>query len=354
MLSRGGGGGDEDEEGDPTPLAAAYAAVIDAEADEAELAASVARVENDLLVGGGAGFGFAAPAASAPFVARIEHDVLVGGAHLARRAVDAHCGGWTALHFAADRQDARGTQTVELLLEAGARTDVANEAGETPLHLAVDSGNAASVLALLSRGARPGAADFRGLTALHIAAKRGNDLVLSWLLRLRSAGASPNALTRDARSALHFAVAGAAGAERTAGPLRCVRLLLAAGANPDVQNRVGRDAPAHLAARAGAEATLMALLASGCDAMRENADRNTPIEVAARYGHHGLARRARRAWRGAYIVLGALVDPHPPGGDPPRAALREGLDGEATAASRYLVAMCALPDELRREIVMML
>ena len=61
--------------------------------------------------------------------------------------------GWTALHFAAERQDAA---LIERLLATGAEVDVADEFGNTPLWRAVftyRNGSAEPIRALLAAGA---------------------------------------------------------------------------------------------------------------------------------------------------------------------------------------------------------
>jgi ankyrin repeat protein len=57
----------------------------------------------------------------------------------------------------------------ELLLERGARVDVANAGGATPLHIGAIAGEPA-VRLLLKHGAKPNVADRYGLTPLHLAA----------------------------------------------------------------------------------------------------------------------------------------------------------------------------------------
>ena len=56
--------------------------------------------------------------------------------------------GWTPLHFAAAGDASRAL--VPLLLAAGADVRATNANGDTPLHDAADSGNAAAARLLLS------------------------------------------------------------------------------------------------------------------------------------------------------------------------------------------------------------
>lgn len=60
--------------------------------------------------------------------------------------------GWTALHFAAQRQD---VEQIQMLLQAGAHVDPADDNGNTPLFRAVFSfrGNPGALQALKAAGA---------------------------------------------------------------------------------------------------------------------------------------------------------------------------------------------------------
>src|ERR1051325_10667054 len=64
----------------------------------------------------------------------------------------AEADGTTALHWAAQRNDA---QIAQLLISAGAKPQVANRYGVTPLSLAAVNGNAAIIEMLLKAGADP-------------------------------------------------------------------------------------------------------------------------------------------------------------------------------------------------------
>ncbi len=67
----------------------------------------------------------------------------------------------------ADAAEQGDVQTVELLLKAGARTDVRRRDGKTPLHLAAGVGAVQVVQALLDAGADPWAEGGNGATPLH-------------------------------------------------------------------------------------------------------------------------------------------------------------------------------------------
>jgi ankyrin repeat protein len=197
------------------------------------------------------------------------------------------------------------SRVVQFLLDQGADVDLRNAAGQTLLHLAASSGHRAIAELLLQRGAAVDARDISGETALYRAAGRGYVAVAEVLL---AADADANARAGDGRTPLHRAVGhgqlrlvslllehgadpGAMAADaRTplmvAGMNRhreaIVRQLLAAGANPNVEDEQGRTALSYAVEKDELE-TVRVLLANGAD---PNAGRmNLPLQVAA---HRGL------------------------------------------------------------------
>ena len=91
--------------------------------------------------------------------------------------------GMTALHFAAERNDA---DAVALLIKAGARLDAGTRIGHhTPLHVAAKAGSAAVVRVLLTSGSGAmvnGRTSNTGSTPLHLAAQGGNAEVVTLLV----------------------------------------------------------------------------------------------------------------------------------------------------------------------------
>ena len=73
--------------------------------------------------------------------------------------------------WAAERAD---DDMAQLLLAAGAKPDIANDYGETPLTLACANGDGLLVRELLDAGANAKAARWNGETALMICAGNGN------------------------------------------------------------------------------------------------------------------------------------------------------------------------------------
>jgi ankyrin repeat protein len=153
------------------------------------------------------------------------------------------------------------------------------------LLIAALRGHARAVEILLKHGANPEATDLRGTPILVSAAAlssdtsdRLNEAIAMLLARGR---ANPNARDRaaigDGRSALHLAAAN--------GDEELVEMLLAAGANPNVQNRVG-ETPLHFAAAHGNIETVRILIAHGAFLnARSRYTRITPVMAAAESGY---------------------------------------------------------------------
>ena len=93
----------------------------------------------------------------------------------------------TALHWAVHRDNG---EAADLLIKAGAKIDVANREGVTPLAMASLYGSAAMVDRLLSAGANAKQRGPNGETMLMFAARNGNPVVIK---RLAAAGADVNA-----------------------------------------------------------------------------------------------------------------------------------------------------------------
>lgn len=121
----------------------------------------------------------------------------------------------TPIHFAAAARGIPGTETTAELLVRGAAVDAVRADGRTPLMLAAQATNPATVDLLLGEGADPNHRDERGTTALMIAAAQGDIASLDRLLR---AGADPAAANVDGVTAL--AVADAAGHREAAAFIR--------------------------------------------------------------------------------------------------------------------------------------
>lgn len=133
-----------------------------------------------------------------------------------------------------------GTGTIEgarLLLDHGADLNHRAASGGMPLHSALLQQQTDLALFLMDNGADIRAATDPGATPLHIAALGGLNLVVSRLLR---EGVDINAVTERGQSPLLFALLGLH-SEKTDDPA-CVRVLLAAGADPRAGESLAKNA----------------------------------------------------------------------------------------------------------------
>src|SRR6185503_16530377 len=87
--------------------------------------------------------------------------------------------GMTALHWASRQNE---LETVQMLIKAGAKVDIATRYGVTPFYLACVNGNAAMIDVFLKAGVNPNTANPGGETALMTATRTGNVDAIKTLL----------------------------------------------------------------------------------------------------------------------------------------------------------------------------
>lgn len=210
--------------------------------------------------------------------------------------------GGTPLHVAAKRGD---FEVALKLIEAGANISETNNGGRTPLHMAA-SGKCGKTFALLIKsGANANASDNYGYTPLHLASFRGKAERLETLL---NAGSDPNALTESGETALMILASNghAKGAKlllpytdpinaqdensRTAlmfaarnGMTDLVNLLLAKGADPNIQDKQNGHTALHLASIRGYEDIGAILKKNKTNAKVEDFKGNKAKEYVAQY-----------------------------------------------------------------------
>ncbi|RVE55310.1 hypothetical protein evm_000208 [Chilo suppressalis] len=212
--------------------------------------------------------------------------VLAGGADAA--TPDQH-GGYP-LHYAAqmcgapaatDHQSRGAALEVlrALVREGGARVDVRDADGRTPLLWAASAGSAAAVLALHQAGARVDDADRDGLTALHCASARGHTEALETLVGL--CGARVDVADSHGCTPLHYAAA--------LGHADATAALLQHGADAHRQDKRGRS-PAHTAAAKGQIETVRILGARGANLWLRNSKGDLPLHEAVASGRRELVK----------------------------------------------------------------
>ena len=182
--------------------------------------------------------------------------------------------GRTPLHVAAETGD---VATIDRLLQAGADVNVqlrsdeklSSEWGNTPLHSAARDGQAAAVALLLDRGANINARNDRGVTPLHrsIAHPEVTQLLLA-------RGASIDATDNQGRTALHWAA--------NDPQSKSVEVLLAGGRAIVNARDVDGQTALHRAAHGGNLPAVQALLAAGADINAADKTGVTALHLAAR------------------------------------------------------------------------
>jgi serine/threonine protein kinase len=143
---------------------------------------------------------------------------------------------------------------------------------KSPLHIAVERGDAAMVAQLLGSGADVHALDRSRRTPLHLAMQRGNPDIVGLLLENGANGALQD---EDGYTALHRAVGR---------DVRIVQMLLADSSRRDAMLNAPNDRtdqPIHLVAASGDAKTLEAFRQAGADFGARRVDGKTPLIVAA-------------------------------------------------------------------------
>ncbi|CAB3246127.1 unnamed protein product [Arctia plantaginis] len=166
-----------------------------------------------------------------------------------------------------------------LVKEGGARVDVRDADGRTPLLWAASAGSAAAVLALHQAGSKVDDADRDGLTALHCAAARGHTEALETLVGL--CGARVDVADSHGCTPLHYAAA--------LGHADATSALLQHGADAHRQDRRGRS-PAHTAAAKGQIETVRILGARGANLWLRNSKGDLPLHEAVASGRRELVK----------------------------------------------------------------
>jgi ankyrin repeat protein len=173
--------------------------------------------------------------------------------------------GNSILHYAAQwKLDAH----IPFLIQQGAKTEMANATGETPLFMAVKYDGASTVKVLLDAGALLSARDSLGNSVLH-AAVRWN--ARNAAITLIDAGIDINCYTLSGNTPLHDAVG--------LGITDLEILLISRGANLEVRDAEG-NTPFMEAVMAGYPASMERLADHGADPLTRNIRGDTPLHIA--------------------------------------------------------------------------
>ena len=183
--------------------------------------------------------------------------------------------GTTPLHCAAVKGQ---VAVVRLLLDKGATIDQANNNGATPLHWAAGKGHAEVVQCLLEHAANINQADNNGATPLHWAAEKGHGEVVQCLLEHE---ANIDQVDKNGVTALHLAAAN--------GHVEMINWLLDKGAKID-QAATNGSRPLHLAAASGHVAAVRQLLDKTAKIDQAGKNGATALHCAAEKGHEGVVQ----------------------------------------------------------------
>ncbi|KAJ8776570.1 hypothetical protein J1605_015159 [Eschrichtius robustus] len=154
---------------------------------------------------------------------KVVETLLKHGANIHDQLYD----GATALFLAAQ---GGYLDVIRLLLSSGAKVNQPRQDGTAPLWIASQMGHSEVVRVMLLRGADRDAARHDGTTALLKAANKGYNDVIKELLKF-----SPTlGILKNGTSALHVAV--------LSGNIKAVALLLEAGADPALRNKIIKQA----------------------------------------------------------------------------------------------------------------
>jgi ankyrin repeat protein len=236
-------------------------------------------------------------------------------------------GGYTALLFAAQSGD---TESVKLLLAAGADIKQTAPDGTNALIIAAHGEHPQTAIFLLGAGADPNV-DSPGYTALHVAATEGD---LPLVTALLAHGADPNARiqkgspTKQMRSghAIDHRLIGATPFVLAAcgGNLEVMKLLVAKGADPSIPTQDGRTAIMAMAGK-GTQTQQGAKIPETriVTAIKLAVQLGTPIDHADANGDtalHIAASRRRDAIVQGLVESGAPLDVRNHAGETPLAS----------------------------------
>ncbi|KAH8856448.1 Ankyrin repeat and death domain-containing protein 1A [Schistosoma japonicum] len=194
--------------------------------------------------------------------------------------------GFTILHFIAESNAISILKYLHRKVHS-LEYDTADNNGITPFLLAASKGNELLMQILIRQKCNS------GRTALHHVSKNGHIDALNYLLSIAPLKMKINGLDNFGCTALHLACEN--------NQQHCVRLLLEAGANPEIQSE-NKQTPLHYAVSQDKLEAVEALLFCGAPLNVKDKDGQTPLMVAAKANYTALVDMIIRAdrWNKAY------------------------------------------------------
>lgn len=176
----------------------------------------------------------------------------------------------------------QNTLVLESLISMGADIDLPNGYGTTPLIMACVNRNTAAIKNLLDAGANASLLNNFGRNCLHISVRNSDALLAQELI---DSGIDVNSVGTDPEheTALSFAA--------HTGDAAIVKILLKAGADPNLTPLAVDYTPLHFAAGSGSLETVKAIVERGADLSALTPDPQniaTPIEIAYGNGHASI------------------------------------------------------------------
>lgn len=185
--------------------------------------------------------------------------------------------GWTPLHIACSMD--WNLKCVHALIKAGASLNIQNKCERTPLHVACWNHQDQYIEELLKAGCNPNIQDDEGKTPLHLAIFNNSFNTVNLLIEYQ---AQLDIVDQKGRTPLCASCC-------YYGKIDCTKLLLK-GSNINTQNYCGWT-PLHWACYNGEDLSVIELLqAGGIDTSITNDKGLTALQLAKRYGNHGVAK----------------------------------------------------------------
>lgn len=166
---------------------------------------------------------------------------------------------------------------VKLLISKGAKLDVINQHGASPLSSAIEKGHTQIAKVLMDAGADISIVDKQGFSILHKAVLTGNTEILKFIVASMDSKLSIDCtsfeqkLTPLQQAAYH-------------GKLSTVKILIAAGANVNTKSNTNTT-PLHMASVKNHKKVIEYLIKNNANVDVQDNHKRTPLHYAAIYGH---------------------------------------------------------------------